>query len=101
MRAYTKDEIEKVRLRNPAWWEAECAPVGTCDPDAIRYIACLVMTKAAESLDDIRFAVDYGKAHDVDVKSIEKYLHDSRVIGRELSLGSYFGGASFYYYVPE
>ena len=84
MRVYTKDEIKRVRLRNPAWWEVECAPMGTI-----------------ESLDDIRFAVGYGKEYDIDVKNIEKYLHDSRVIGRKLSFGSHFGGASFYYYVPE
>lgn len=83
MRVYTKDEIEKARLRNPAWWDVECAPVGTI-----------------ESLDNIRFAVDYGKKHDIDVKNIEKCLRDSRVIGRKLSLGSHFGGASFYYYAP-
>lgn len=83
MRIYTKDEIEKARLRNPAWWDIECAPVGTI-----------------ESLDDIQFAVDYGKEHDIDVKNIEKYLHDSCVIGRKLSIGDHFGGASFYYYVP-
>ena len=83
MRVYTKDESEEARRRNPAWWEVECAPVGII-----------------ESFNDIRFAVDYGKQHDIDVKNIEKYLHDSYVIGRKLSLGSHFGGASFYYYVP-
>lgn len=83
VRRYTIEEIEKARANNSAWYDVECAPTGTI-----------------ESLDDVRFAIDYGKEHYIDVKNIEKYVNDDNVIGCELSLGSHFGGASFYYYLP-
>lgn len=83
MKFYTDEEIAKQKQDNPSWYDIECAPTGVI-----------------ESIDDLQRAMIYAKDHAIDTRYIDQYLTDASVIGRELRLGSWFGGASFYYYIP-
>lgn len=84
MNFYTDEEIAKHKQSNPSWYDIECAPKGV--------IVCI---------DDVQKAIAYAKKYAIDTRYIDRYTGDASVIGRELCLGSWFGGASFYYYIPE
>lgn len=78
----TRKAIAKQKQDNPSWYDIDCAPIGVI-----------------ESIDDLQRAMIYAKDHAIDTRYIYQYITDASVIGRELRLGSWFGGASFYYYM--
>ena len=84
MKFYTEEEISWQKTSNSSWYDIECAPKGVI-----------------ECVDDLQRAIAYAKKYAIDTRYIDQYTGDASVIGRELCLGSWFGGASFYYYISE
>lgn len=85
MKFFSQDEIQIKKNENPAWYDIECAPIG--------------LIKSAE---DIKRVIEYADAHNIDARHLKKLVFNfDHYVGMEISLGSYFGGASFYYYTPS
>lgn len=85
MKFFSQDEIQMKKSENPAWYDIECAPIG--------------LIKSAE---DIERVIEYADAHNIDTRHLKKLVFNfDHYVGMEISLGSYFGGASFYYYTPS